>query len=372
MKVTFPHMGNLDIPLKALLEGIGLEVIVPPKISRKTLNIGVQNSPEYACLPLKINIGNFVEAKELGADTILMAGGVGPCRFGYYASVQKEILKDMGCNYEMVVLEPPDTHYSELIKKINHLKKSTSWWQLYKSLKLAWQKACAIDQIEQTVQEIRPLERERKADKIFKKSLHDLDLAKSKNDIVDITTTAQHDLRDIELKSNSRVPRIAIVGEIYTVLEPYVNHNLEQELGRLGAQVHRSLYLSQWINDHLFMGKLTVPGSIGNGHNVENSYIRSFVGGHGRETVSSTIQYAEHQFDGVIQLAPFTCMPEIVAHSIMPTVSANVGIPTMTIYLDEQSGEAGLKTRLEAFVDLVWRQKNKMGAESSSELLPGN
>ncbi len=107
MKVTFPHMGYLYVPVRSLLNSLGVEVIVPPAISQETITLGTRYAPEFACLPLKVNIGNFLEAKELGADTILMAGGVGPCRFGYYSQVQREILSDLGIDLDMIILEPP-------------------------------------------------------------------------------------------------------------------------------------------------------------------------------------------------------------------------------------------------------------------------
>ena len=83
MKVTFPHMGELAVVLKTLLRGLGLEPVVPPPITQKTLELGVRHSPEFACFPLKLNVGNFIEAADLGADTILMAGGGGPGRLWY-------------------------------------------------------------------------------------------------------------------------------------------------------------------------------------------------------------------------------------------------------------------------------------------------
>jgi hypothetical protein len=46
-------------------------------------------------------------------------------------------------------------------------------------------------------------------------------------------------------------------------------------------------------------------------------------------------------------------MPEIVAHNIFPEVSKNYGIPVLNIYVDEQTGEAGINTRLEAFLELL-------------------
>lgn len=73
MRVTFPHMGNVYISLKAMLHHLGVEFVVPPPSSKRTMTLGVKYSPEFACLPLKINLGNYIEAYELGADTILMA-----------------------------------------------------------------------------------------------------------------------------------------------------------------------------------------------------------------------------------------------------------------------------------------------------------
>ena len=77
MKVTFPHMGNMYIPLKSLFEQLGVEVVVPPPTTKKTLDLGVKYSPEFACLPLKLTIGNFIEAFSLGANTIIMVKSSG-------------------------------------------------------------------------------------------------------------------------------------------------------------------------------------------------------------------------------------------------------------------------------------------------------
>jgi len=105
----------------------------------------VAHSPEFACLPLKINIGNFIEALEKGADTIVMAGGVGPCRFGYYGQVQKEILKDLGYDFEMIILEPPQGHLIDLIKKIRLLTntKNNAVKDLVKAVRFCLEKSTA-------------------------------------------------------------------------------------------------------------------------------------------------------------------------------------------------------------------------------------
>ncbi len=50
-------------------------------------------------------------------------------------------------------------------------------------------------------------------------------------------------------------------------------------------------------------------------------------------------------------------MPEIVAQSVLGQVGEKEGIPVMTMYFDEHAGAAGIQTRLEAFVDMLYRRK---------------
>ncbi len=359
MKVTFPHMGNMYICLKAVLTSLGVEVVVPPMPSKKTLTLGTQHSPEFACLPLKINMGNFIEAYEMGADTILMAGGVGPCRFGYYAQVQREILEDMGLKMKMVVLEPPQKHISELLIKIREVTGSSSWIDVVRAIRFGWHKARAVDEVEDVLHRIRPREYEPgRADVVYKKALKWIDDAHDRNELKDAISKARQELDAIPVDNGREVVRIGIVGEIYVMLEPFVNLEVEKQLGRLGVEVERSIYLSEWINDHLFMGLLKIKGSK-EARKHAPPYVNHFVGGHGQETIGSTVLFANRNYDGVIQVQPFTCMPEIVAESIIPTVSRDLGIPTFCLIVDEHSGDAGVLTRLEAFVDLLARKKEK-------------
>ncbi|MGQ9779471.1 MAG: hypothetical protein ACUVRM_06300 [Bacillota bacterium] len=107
MKVTFPHLGQAHLALTTLLADLGLEPVVPPPTTRQTVALGVRHAPEFACFPLKVNLGNYLEALAAGAEAILMIGGVGPCRLGYYAQVQQVILRRLGYEVPMVVFETP-------------------------------------------------------------------------------------------------------------------------------------------------------------------------------------------------------------------------------------------------------------------------
>ncbi len=64
-------------------------------------------------------------------------------------------------------------------------------------------------------------------------------------------------------------------------------------------------------------------------------------------------------YDGMIHIFPFTCMPEVIAKNILPQVSRDAGIPVLSMAFDEQTGVAGVVTRLEAFTDLLHYRRGK-------------
>jgi len=358
MRVTFPHMGNLYIPLKAMLEYLEIDVVAPPPSSKKTLNLGVKHGPEFACMPLKLNLGNFIEARERGADTIIMAGGCGPCRFGYYAQIEHAILRDIGCDMQLIVLEPPEKNISELIFKMKKITGSRSWWQVIQAIRFGYRKALAVDETERTSFQIRPREAKPGAtDHAFNEALALIDNAASPFELAEARKKAARIMAGVALKQDGPVVKIAVIGEIYTLLEPFSNHRLERHLGLLGAEVDRSIYLSEWVNDHLLFGLVKSLRSSKDACASASPYLGHFVGGHGQETVGSAVNYALAGYDGIIQVYPFTCMPEIVAQSILPGVGSDYDIPILTLIMDEHTGDAGLQTRLEAFIDLLVRRK---------------
>jgi len=344
--------------MKALLEHLGLDVVVPPYSSKRTLSLGVQHAPEFACLPLKINLGNLIEARELGADAFIMAGGVGPCRFGLYAQLEKEILYDLGYTYESLVLEPPDMGILKFLKEVRQIIGTVSWWRVWQSVRIAYRKAYLIDELERVLQELRPREVVKgTADRIFSFSLSTIDRAKNNDDLNEAFGLAKQKLLHVPTDDNQIILKIGLVGEIYTLLEPFASLEIEKKLGYLGAHVNRSLYLSEWINEHLFHGFLGKKNMNRQFKDYSYPFLNHFVGGHGQESIGASVAFAKEGYDGIVQLAPLTCMPEIVAHTIFPKVTKECGIPVLTIYLDEQMGQEGVNTRLEAFTDLLRKKR---------------
>jgi predicted nucleotide-binding protein (sugar kinase/HSP70/actin superfamily) len=359
MKVTFPHMGTVAIPLKAFFRTLGVEVIEPPPITDKTISLGSRYSPEFACLPLKINVGNYLEAYERGADTIIMAGGVGPCRFGYYAQVQREILADLGIKYEMIVLEPPRGHLWHTLGQLWQLAGRASPARIWQAGRLAWAKLVLLDRLDRLAARTRCREKNRgETGELYRQALSWIDAAANLPAVAAVERRIRAAFEEVEVWDITPL-RVGLVGEIYTVLEPAANLNIERFLGELGVEVERGIYLGDWVIAHLFLDALRLRKDRRLMEEIAAPYLGHFVGGHGLENISQTIEYARRGFAGVIHIGPLTCMPEIVAKTILPQVSRDWDIPAFSFLLDEHTGEVGLQTRLEAFIEMLRARAEK-------------
>jgi len=357
MKITFPYMGTSYIAFKMLIRDLGHEPVVPPKPSKKTLTYGTQNSPEFACLPFKILLGSYLEAIELGAEMVITSGGAGPCRAGYYGVLHQKILQDMGYNTKMIVMESPYRNIFDFLSKIRAVigPSGVSWWTFIKAFRKAWEKLKVLDEAEYLSHEIRPYELIKgQTTKAFTESLRIIDDANTLPEIIEAREVVKKMLGAIPQDRSRRILKIGIVGEIYVVLEPFANNDIEIILGELGVQTHRSIYLSAWTRENTgYESKKAV-------FKAAAPYIDEAFGGHGIYSVGHSVLYAKKGFDGVVQLAPFTCIPEIVAKPILSTVTRDHHIPIFTVFLDEQTGKAGLQTRLEAFVDLLKQKRDRL------------
>ena len=366
MKVTFPHMGNTFIVAKVLLDSLGVDYIIPPSISKKELEIGLRYCPEMACIPLKLNIGNFMQAINMGADTILMVGGFGPCRLGYYGEMHREILRYNGFDIEVITLEVSKGQVGEFISKIKRITNNSSYFKVVKAVRDAAKAANYVDQLEKLTFKTRPREKVKgETDKIYSEFLNKILKVKGIKEVKSLVEHSVNRLSSIEMDKKFEPIRVGIVGEIFSIIEPFTNFNIEKKLGQMGVEVERSLMISDWIKEHIIKNALLLKKD-SKLKKAAKPYLGRMIGGHAQETIGNTVLFSQRGYDGVVQIYPLTCMPEIVAGSILPNISNEHELPILSLIVDEMTGEEGFKTRLEAFVDLLnsRRERNNFGNES--------
>jgi predicted nucleotide-binding protein (sugar kinase/HSP70/actin superfamily) len=363
MTVTFPHMGTLHIVLKALLTTLGVRVVAPPPTSKATLEIGARHAPETACLPFKTTLGNFIQALEAGADTILACGGCGPCRLGYYAAVQRDILSDLGYKFAMLTVEPNLASVRQNIERLS----PGGWRRLWPALRLAGAKLGALDAIDRAACRARPLAQESAAvDAARIRAVAAVDAAASPAAAAAAVAPLLASFAALPAGNGIAPLRIGLVGEIYVMLESFVNGELIRTLGQMGVEVCPTMLLGDYVRTHILKFPSARRGAAAV-HAAAAPYLGHYVGGHGIKSIGHTAAMARSGYDGIIHVLPFACMPEVIAKNILPAVSEQEGIPVLSLAFDEQSGAAGTITRLEAFVDLLRYRRKKQEPAAAAQ-----
>jgi len=357
MKLTFPHMGNMYIALRVLLDALGREYIMPPKTSKKTLSLGVRHSPETACLPLKLNLGNMLEAAELGADSMLVIGGGGPRRFGYYGTVQEQILKDLGYDVNFYYFSQ-DTR-EDFINMFKTISNGRSLLRIWQAFKFGLRKLAAIERIEGLSRLHRAFSSTPKeTTRLQEKYLQAIDDAGGYWRVNRLERLAKREYEALPRRDvpPEQVLRVGIVGELFVVLESFVNFEIERRLGEMGVFVRRPVSLSAWLHHKMTTGSLSDKDDRETAKEFAKDYLAYDAGGESLVSVGQSVRLAREGYNGMVHFMPFTCMPEIVAQNILTRVSEEENIPILTLIFDEHTAEAGIVTRLEAFVDLITRQ----------------
>ena len=354
-------MGNSYLGVKLILDSLEIPVVLPNLNNKKTLDIGCRLSPEEICLPFKLMLGNIIEGIEKGADTVIVVGSCGPCRLGEYCELQMDIINQLGFKVDFIVIDTPEEiGTKEFLNRISRISS--------KSKKSKFQKLLALKHGGKIIKLIEELEAEAKllsgyalnpkeCVDIIKKCKLDLIKLNNSKAIIQSIEIYKSKLSKVKLDKTKNPIKISIIGEIYTIIEPFSNINVEERLMLQGVSVMRRITPNWWLKDTLLkpfkLNSLDI-------NRASKKYIPYSIGGFAKECIGEAVLTARNNFDGAIQIFPMGCMPEIVSKSILPTVSKDLNLPIMSIVMDEITGDAGYITRIEAFLDLLERRRRNV------------
>ena len=356
MHLTIPHMGHLHLGFEQVFKNLGVHITMPPRPNKEALMLGTRYSPECACLPFKMNLGNMIQALNQGATDIMMPGGFGPCRFGYYSVIQEQILRDLGYEFRMGRADDPDS-LRDMLDMVKRIAGLNTKWDSYKVFFFILHRLALVDWALRRSLWLRAREVERHAtDRALRRCLKIIEETARFRDLWSAKREVRRILRKVTYDRNRPILRVGIVGEIFMVLEHYANMNVEERLGEMGVEVHRGLWLSDWLNDR-YRFKLFRRNQFQWSLRQARPYLSEPSGGESVKSVGKSVAFAKRGFDGIVHLMPFTCMPELVAQTILAKVSTDYNIPVLTLIFDEHTSPGGVQTRLEAFVDLINRKK---------------
>jgi predicted nucleotide-binding protein (sugar kinase/HSP70/actin superfamily) len=137
--------------------------------------------------------------------------------------------------------------------------------------------------------------------------------------------------------------KFAVLGYPYAIYDSFISANLINKLRKYGVKVITA------ENIHPVLLALQKNCSLPK---------RLFWTFSDRALKAAYFLFNQNKIDGVLHLTAFGCGPDSLLNKLIEMeAKKHRDIPFMTLMIDEQTGEAGMTTRLEAFVDMVRRRK---------------
>ena len=134
--------------------------------------------------------------------------------------------------------------------------------------------------------------------------------------------------------------KILVAAHSYIAEDPYIGKPVMDSLRKLGAiPIRADVVDREAARKHSAELSPTCKWEVN----------REIIGG---------IALHQKKIDGIILLSAFPCGPDAMVNELMARRLS--GVPLLTLVLDEQSGAAGIETRIESFVDIIRFKKGAL------------
>jgi predicted nucleotide-binding protein (sugar kinase/HSP70/actin superfamily) len=132
--------------------------------------------------------------------------------------------------------------------------------------------------------------------------------------------------------------RVAVIGHPYNIYDPYISMNVIRKLQKQGVTVLTPEVIPEYTIRHR---AAALP--------------KKLFWTMGQRMIGAAFHYMhDRRVDGIIHVASFGCGPDSMTGELIERYSRRLGtVPFLNLTLDEHTGEAGVVTRLEAFLDMV-------------------
>ncbi len=392
-----PHMSDHAFAVAAAMRACGLLAEVLPRPDSETLRIGLSLCKGRECLPCFLTMGEIIrKCREPGfepANTrFLTPGSPGPCRFGQYSVLQREVLDQCGLAGVEIVSPTSENAYHGFGSDPTRLRA------------LAIQGIMAVDLLQKLLHEHRPFEREAGVtDHVYGEALADVVIAVERGGGKLLTAEmrkAANRFAPLPRNDGSK-PAVGLVGEIYLRLNAAANQEIIRSVESAGGYVVMATF-SEWIaytnwsrikrsrvrHDWKDVGKATllewyqrnverrllgpVAPLLRHGHERSVAtlmdYIRPFyeplLGTEAVLTMGKAVDLARSGISGILHVMPFSCMPGIIVIGMASKLRDAIGgIPWLDVSYDGQE-RTNIRTRLEAFMHQVFQQQRRKRAGS--------
>ncbi len=353
--VSYPNIGEYERVvynfLNRIIDKDKCKILRPVKNSKETLKLGEKVSPNNVCTPFKYTLGTMISSIKRGANVIIQIGG--GCRFGYYAQIQEKIIKE-DLSYDVLVInlyEGNKLNAINALKKLKILNKKLSVKKVLKELYITLRLLRLVDYITTYIRDnMCYIEDKSKIKVVEKEFLEDILKIDTLGKIKEKRIYYINKINSLIIKREEKL-KIGIVGELYSLMDPFSSSYLENDLLEKGYKVKRYTTASYLLLDKNKSEKKLL--------NKAKGYLKYKIGADGTESVVHTLELIDEGYDGVIHVKPFGCTPEINAMPILKKISNDYSFPIMFYTFDTLNSDTGFQTRIEAFIDMLEMRNKK-------------
>ncbi len=313
---------------------LGIKVVLSGKTTKQTVSKGAALVVTETCLPIKIYVGHVVELLEKGIKRILVP------------SIQSIAPKIYNCSK---IRGLPDLIRNvikedfELIEPtIDKSEKNQGFYQFLKETV-----ACFGITDFNTI---------RDASKEGWKLLNNFNTM-MRNGIPynQALSKALEGKIVLSLDKEKDYPiSIALVAHSYDILDDQASMKIFDKLDKMNVKVYSSYQLT---DEQKIEGLNTLDQKMYWANELE----MTGTAGH---------YLKDNKIDGIVTVNSFGCGPDSLMIEKITRKSKEFSKPILTLTIDEHTGEAGFITRLEAFVDMLYRKKRKENSVKKEEFVP--
>lgn len=314
---------------KTFFEELGFEIVVSDRSTSKIVEIGSRYAIDEICIPLKLYYGHLLNIMEKEIDYLFVPRYISTT-FGTYMCPKFLGLPDMvrGTMDNLPPLLEMDVDLRKMPKYLTALKTGRQLNRSVTQIKRAYEKAI------KTYHYFRDL------------MVKGLSFQKALN----IITKRIENFEPKPSIHNGVGVKIAVIGHGYNVHDPFINMNLFKKMEEMKVQV---------------VTLENLPVEIFKKQTIITNTLKNYWGN--EEEILSAVDYLfkDEDLDGLIFICSFCCGPDSLIDELITRDAKKLSIPYISLVLDEHSGQAGVITRIEAFVDMIIRKKR--GLKMSQE-----
>ncbi|MFQ6014662.1 MAG: acyl-CoA dehydratase activase-related protein [Anaerolineae bacterium] len=308
---------------------LGAEVVLSPITNREIVETGIAPMVAETCFPVKVYVGHTCWLRDQGVDTVFIPAirsvDVGAYNCGKFLGLPDLVRATVrDCPPLLEIDIDINQGQRAFYQAIYGLGMRFTWnpLKVKRASEQAWQ--AHLDYQATMRQGLTPIE-----------ALGEMGI-----DTTEPGTGEEERGQEAAPDHQPTALKIAVIGHPYCVYDAYINYNIVRRLRSMGIQV--------------------VTGEMAPAEGIEEGITRlagqKYWTYEGEVVGAAGFYFDDRSVDGIISIAAFACGPDSVMLDVVQGAARREKRPYMSLIIDEHTGEAGMVTRLEAFVDMLARQ----------------